>query len=170
MPLWCSALRSDNFLWWCIQMLNPELLFTPLNSLLPKIFQTIIFLTLPVALLWFPCSLILFHLTSVSDNYTTVLVEHLQTILFFAITFLFRDFFVHLPCMIAFILHSVSNFGDILSVFIPVDFLSVLCHFGLSSCPQQRSALCTYSSLYIFIYFLFLRIAHSFWLTIPKHF
>lgn len=27
-----------------------------------------------------------------------------------------------LLCMIAFILHSFSNFGDILSVFIPVDF------------------------------------------------
>lgn len=32
-------------------------------------------------------------------------------------------------------------------------------HFGLSSCPQQRSALCAYSSLYIFICFLFFSIA-----------
>lgn len=64
-----------------------------------------------------PDSPVLFQLTSVSNNYTAALVEHFQIVLVSAIILLFGDFLVCLPCMVAFILHSVSRFGDILDFY-----------------------------------------------------
>lgn len=130
MALWCSALRS------VLLVMDPNhkvgLYATKFS--VAKDLSNNIFSYIALNSFVFPYRRVLFHLTFVSNNYTAAPVEHFK-ILFSAITLLFRDLLVCLPCMIAFVLDSVSRVGDM--IFILKGFLSALCLLGLTSCHSK---------------------------------
>lgn len=149
--LWISALRSDSYFLSCIQMILQELLFIPL---LPKILQSEVFHPFLWTLLLFPYIIISFQLPLVSDNYTTVFIGWAlknDTILCYYISLLLLLLLLFVSTLHDRICTALSNIWDMLCAFIQIDFLSAPGHLGLSSYPQQKSALCAYSFLYIFL-------------------
>lgn len=152
--LWISALRSDSYFLSCIrctQMILQELLFIPL---LPKVLQSALFHPFLWTLLLFPYIIISFQLPLVFDNYTTVFTGSAlknDSILCYYISLFLLLLLLFVSTLHDRICTALSNIWDMLCAFIQIDFLSAPGHLGLSSYPQQRSALCAYSSLYIFL-------------------
>lgn len=98
--------------------------------------------------------IISFQLPLVSDNYTTVFIGWAlknDTILCYCISLLLLLLLLFVSTLHDRICTALSNIWDMVCAFIQIDFLSAPGHLGLSSYPQQRSALCAYSSLYIFL-------------------